>query len=100
MVKIDKNQIEMNGSLVTILNELAALLHNAIKRVSKDTGMAEEKILMDILDMRKVSILIEAGMNPIEAAETVMPGKVKQIIEKDKEGKEVTFDVNSKPPAS
>ena len=94
MLKIDKSKIEMSGSPLIMLNEMAALLHHGVKKLCEGTGVQEEKIIMDILDMRRVSILIESGMTPSEASEMVMPGKVKQIIAQDKDGTEKIFNVN------
>ena len=74
MIKITKENIEVEGDVILILSEITSGLASVISAVSKNTGSSEEAVLATILEALQFNKLCSAGMAQDDAYE-VLAGK-------------------------
>jgi hypothetical protein len=71
MIRIDKGNINANGSEADIISELTTALYEITKNLAEKKGISREKVQDDVLQGTQLLHLIDAGMEVKEAADII-----------------------------
>ena len=94
MIKQDKGETTLDGSLNEIISECAALTHYLAKEVEESSNSSYDKVIEQIQSAVNLYKLVDSGMTPEEAIEVLgIDSYSAKVINVDEEGVATTvFD--------